>query len=233
MLPSEAAAMIDISAVRTQHTLKDIEYVVECAKKYKFINVHTLPCWTSTLSEMLKDVEGVYVGAPVGFPGGAHTTETKIFEAKQLLNDGVQEMDIVMNVGKFKNKEYNYVSEELKQIIDLARGRALVKVIIEINILNDEEMLKACDLVIESGADFVKTGTGWIPGDANIERIRKMKQYCQSRIKIKAAGGIRTLAEFMELADMGVERMGINTKSAIEIVHALEKGKEGERKEED
>lgn len=223
MLPREAAAMIDISAVRTQHTLKDIEYVVECAKKYKFINVHTLPCWTSTLSRMLKDVDGVYVGAPVGFPGGAHRTETKIFEAKQLLDDGVQEMDIVMNVGEFKNKEYNYVSDELKQIVSLAKGKALVKVIIEINVLNDSEMLKACDLVMESGADFVKTGTGWIPGDANIERIRKIKEYCQNQIKVKAAGGIRTLDEFMELADMGVERMGINTKSAIDIVHALEK----------
>ena len=223
MLPREAAAMIDISAVRTQHTLKDIEYVVECAKKYKFINVHTLPCWTSTLSRMLKDVEGVYVGAPVGFPGGAHRTETKIFEAKQLLDDGVQEMDIVMNVGEFKNKEYNYVSEELNQIVSLAKGRALVKVIIEINVLNDDEMLKACDLVIASGADFVKTGTGWIPGSANIERIRKIKEYCQDQIKVKAAGGIRTLDEFMELVDMGVERMGITTKSAIDIIHALEK----------
>lgn len=222
MLSREAAAMIDISAVRTHHTMKDIEYVVECAKKYKFINVHTLPCWTSTLSRMLKDVEGVYVGAPVGFPGGAHTTETKLFEAKQLLEDGVQEMDIVMNIGKFKNKEYDYVSNELKQIISLAKGKALVKVIIEINVLDDEEMLKACDLVIDSGADFLKTGTGWIPGDANIERIRKIKEYCGDRIKIKAAGGIRTLDEFLELADMGVERMGINTESAIKIVHALE-----------
>lgn len=222
MLSREAAAMIDISAVRTHHTMKDIEYVVECAKKYKFINVHTLPCWTATLSRMLKDVDGVYVGAPVGFPGGAHKTETKLFEAKQLLEDGVQEMDIVMNIGKFKNKEYDYVSNELKQIIALAKGRALVKVIIEINVLDDQEMLKACDLVMDSGADFVKTGTGWIPGNANIERIRKMKNYCGNRIKIKAAGGIRTLDEFLELVDMGVERMGINTKSALNIVQALE-----------
>lgn len=222
MLSREAAAMIDISAVRTHHTMKDIEYVVECAKKYKVINVQTLPCWTATLSRMLKDVDGVYVGAPVGFPGGAHKTETKLFEAKQLLEDGVQEMDIVMNIGKFKNKEYDYVSNELKQIIALAKGRALVKVIIEINVLDDQEMLKACDLVMDSGADFVKTGTGWIPGNANIERIRKMKNYCGNRIKIKAAGGIRTLDEFLELVDMGVERMGINTKSALNIVQALE-----------
>lgn len=223
MTPREAAALIDISAVRTQHTLKDIEEVVSYAKEYKFINVHVLPCWVSTLADMLKDVDGVYVGAPVGFPGGAHKTETKIFEAKELLKDGVQEMDIVMNIGKLKNKEYDYVLNELKSIVELVKGKALVKVIIEINTLDDEEMFKACDLVIESGADFVKTGTGWVPGPggANIERIRKLKEHCGDRIKVKAAGGIRTKEEFMELVNMGVERMGINTKSAIEIVNAL------------
>lgn len=223
MLPHEAAAMIDISAVRTHHTLKDIVEIVEYAKEYRFINVHTLPCWTSTLAQMLKDVDGVYVGAPVGFPGGAHKTEVKLLEAKELLNDGVQEMDIVMNIGKLKNKEYEYVLNELKQIVDFVKGKILVKVIIEINVLTDEEVKKACDLVIASGADFIKTGTGWVAGDANIERIRKIKKYCGDRIKIKAAGGIRTLDEFLELVDIGVERMGINTKSAIEIITALEK----------
>lgn len=223
MTPREAAALIDVSAVRTQHSLKDIEEVVAYAKQYKFINVHVLPCWVATLADMIKDVDGVYVGAPVGFPGGAHKTETKILEAKELLKDGVQEMDIVMNIGKLKNREYEYVLNELKSIIALAKEKALVKIIIEINVLTDEEMFKACDIAIESGADFVKTGTGWIPNleGANIERIRKLKEYCGDRIKIKAAGGIRTKEEFLELANMGVERMGINTKSAIEIVSAM------------
>ncbi len=221
MLPDEAAAMIDISTVRTGHTLRDIREAVEYARKYRFINVHALPCWTAVLAEMLKDVDGVYVGAPVGFPGGAHKTEVKLLEAGELLKDGVQEMDIVMNVGKLKNGEYDYVLEELKKIIGLAKGKALVKVIIEINALTEEEMFKACDLVMESGADFIKTGTGWIPGDANIGRIRRIKEHCGDRIRIKAAGGIRTLEEFMKLAEMGVERMGINMRSAIEIVRAL------------
>ena len=101
----DVAKMIDISAVRTHHTLSDIEEIVGYAKEYKFINVHGLPSWVSTLAPMIKDVEGVYVGAPVGFPGGSHRTETKILEAELLIKDGVQEMDIVMNVGRFKNKE--------------------------------------------------------------------------------------------------------------------------------
>jgi len=219
MLTAEQAGrLIDISAVRTAHTLGDVEKLVKYAKEYKFINVHTLPCWTGVLSEMLKDVPDVYVGAPVGFPSGGHRTEVKLEEAKLLLADGVQEMDIVMNVGKFLNKEYVYVLNELREIISVTPENVLTKVIIEINALSDSGAERACELVIDSGADFVKTGTGWISGDANIERIQKIKKVCGSRIKVKAAGGIRKPHEFIELYNMGVERMGINTKSAIKIV---------------
>ncbi|MCI9023765.1 MAG: deoxyribose-phosphate aldolase [Dorea sp.] len=219
---AEAARLIDISAVRTHHTLADMEELVEYAKKYRFINVHVLPAWVSELARRLRDVEGVYVGSPVGFPSGAHCTSVKLLEAQQLLQDGVEEMDIVMNVGKFKNREYTYVQEDLRKIIGIKNEGVLTKVIIEINTLNDDEMLKACEIAIKSGADFVKTGTGWVPGNANIERIRKMKEYCGKDIKIKAAGGIRTQEEFLALYEMGVERMGINTRSALEIVRSFE-----------
>ena len=215
---AQAARLIDISAVRTAHNSTDIEKLVKYAKEYSFINVHVLPNWVKFLANLIKDIDGVYVGAPVGFPSGGHKTEIKIAEAKGLIEDGVEEMDIMMNVGRFLNKEYDYVLSELTQIIKDAPENVLTKVIIEINLLNDDEMKRACELVINSGADFVKTGTGWIPGDANLERIRKMKQICGSQIKIKAAGGIRTPQEFQKLCDMGVERMGINTKSALEIV---------------
>ena len=219
--PEQASRLIDISAVRTKHSLNDIESLVHYARKYKFINVHTLPCWTSLLSEMLKDEPDVFVGAPVGFPSGGHRTEVKLKEAELLLSDGVQEMDIVMNVGRFLNKEYDFVLNELRQIIAITPKDILTKVIIEINVLNDKEVERACEIVIDSGAHYVKTGTGWISGDANIDRLRKIKQICGSRVKVKAAGGIRTPKEFLELYDMGVERMGINTKSAIEIVESF------------
>ena len=143
-------------------------------------------------------------------------------EARQMIEDGVDELDMVMNIGKFKNREYNYVSDEIQAIVELARGKIrATKVIVEINVLTDDEMLMACELVKKSGADFIKTGTGWVPGTANIPRIKKMKEVCGNDIKIKAAGGIRTVEEFLSLADMGVERMGINTRSAIEIVEAI------------
>ena len=222
----EAARLIDISAVRTHHTMSDIEEIVGYAKEYKFINVHVLPNWMKQLSEMLKDVEGVYAGGPVGFPSGAHKTETKVVEAKGLIEDGIEEMDIVMNVGRFKNKEYGYVLKELREIIGLAKnaGRPiLTKVLIELNCLTEEEADKACEIVVSSRADFLKTGTGWVPGDANIERIRRIKKnLAGTGMKVKAAGGIRTREEFDELLEMGVERFGINTQSAIEIVKSFE-----------
>ncbi len=225
MTRREAAAMIDISAVRTNHSYDDILEVVKIGKEGHFINVHVLPSWVKDLSAMIADADDVFVGAPVGFPSGGHCTETKLVEAKKLIEDGVEEMDIVMNVGRFKNGEYDYVKSELDQIIKLAHeaGRkVLTKVIIEINTLSDEEMIKACDIVMETKADFVKTGTGWVPGDANVERIRKMKAHCKDRIKIKAAGGVRTKEDFMQLVEMGVERMGINTQSAVEIVNGFD-----------
>ncbi|PWJ50595.1 deoxyribose-phosphate aldolase [Faecalicatena contorta] len=221
MTANEAANLIDISAVRTAHSLSDIEEVVAIAKQYNFINVHSLPCWTKNVSKLLKDFPDIYVGAPVGFPGGAHKTCVKVLEARELIADGVEEMDIVMNIGKFKNKEYDYVLNELNEIIALAPENVLTKVIIEINCLTDEELDLACELVMQTKADFLKTGTGWVPGDANIERIARIKELTRGKIKVKAAGGIRTREEFEQLYHLGVERFGINTKSALEIVESF------------
>jgi deoxyribose-phosphate aldolase len=161
------------------------------------------------------------VGAPVGFPGGGHTPKVKLLEAQQLIEDGVQEMDIVMNVGKFKNKEFTYVSDELQQIIRLAPKDVLTKVIIELNCLDDGELEDACRIVMDSGADFLKTGTGWVPGDANISRISVIKDLTRGKVQVKAAGGIRTRDEFDALLALGVERFGINIASALQIVESF------------
>jgi len=217
----QAARLIDISAVRTHHSLSDIKEMVDIARRYRFVNVHTLPCWTKTVSEMLKDDPDIRVGAPVGFPGGGHKTKVKMLEAEQLIEDGVQEMDIVMNIGRFKNREFSYVTDELKQIIALAQGSVLVKVIIELNCLNESEIADACNIVIDSGADFLKTGTGWVPGDANIDRISRIKDITRGKVKVKAAGGIRTREEFDKLLSLGVERFGINIMSALSIVESF------------
>jgi deoxyribose-phosphate aldolase len=222
MKKKDLARLIDISAVRPFHTEKDIRETCEIAKTYGFINVHSLPSWTALVSELLKDAPSVKVGAPVGFPAGGNRPEVKILEAKKLIEDGVQEMDIVMNIGRFKNGETDYVLNEINEIVTLAKGAdILTKIIIEINALSDEEMLKAAELVMRTDADFIKTGTGYIPGGANIERIKLLKKETAGRKKIKAAGGIRTKGDFEKLLDIGVERFGINTRSALEIVTQL------------
>ena len=219
----EAAAMIDISLVRTQHTISDIRDVVELAKKYRFINVHVLPCWFANLAEMLHDVGGVYVGSPVGFPSGAATTLTKVVEAEQLIRDGVEEMDVVMNIGKLKAGDDTYVRNELREIIGMTNGKVKTKVIIEQSVLDEKELFHACDLVVDSGADYIKTGTGWIPAPLDLKRIQEIKSHCGSKIKLKVAGGVRTRKEFISLVEMGVERVGINAVSALQIVTELNK----------
>lgn len=216
------ARMIDISAVRTHHSIEDIKTLIQYAKKYRFINVHVLPVWVSLVADLLKEEKDILVGSPVGFPSGGHLREIKVQEAKRLIIDGVQEMDMVINVGKLKSGEYNYVLDEIKEIVDIS-GSLPLKVIIEINCLTDNEMKKACELVIKGGANYIKTGTGWIPGDANIKRIRMIKQFIGNDIKIKAAGGIRTKVEFLKLYEIGIRRFGINLKSAIKIVNLFNK----------
>jgi deoxyribose-phosphate aldolase len=173
------------------------------------------------VSELLHGDPDIHVGAPVGFPSGGQTTKVKLLEADQLINDGVEEMDIVMNVGKFKSGEFRYVADELRQIIDMAPAHILTKVIIELNCIDDSELKDACSLVIDSGADFLKTGTGWIPGDSNVTRIAQIKAYTKDLIQVKAAGGIRTRQEFDALLSLGVERFGINTASALAIVESF------------
>jgi deoxyribose-phosphate aldolase len=217
----EAARKIDISAVRTHHTKEDIDSIVRVAQKYRFINVHVLPSWVSYLAELLKDDIDIIPGAPVGFPGGAHKTKVKILEARELIADGVGEMDMVLNIGKLRNHDYDYVLNEITEIKKISRSVPL-KVIIEINSIDDSLMLKACDLAIDGGADFVKSGTGWIPGDANLKRLEQIKEHVGDRIKIKAAGGIRTVEEFLYLSSLGIERFGINLDTAISLVESLD-----------
>ena len=217
-----AARMIDISAVRTHHSYSDAEQLCALAKQHRFVGVHMLPCWTKQLAGMLADCPDIYVGGPVGFPSGGQATEIKLAEAAQLIADDVRELDIVMNIGKFLGREQDYVLDELQQIVSLAKPLGIAtKVVIEMGVLPDYRLEAACELAIESGADYLKTGTGWIPGGADIERVARVKQICGRKIKVKAAGGIRTPRQFLELYELGVERMGINATTAAEIIAYL------------
>ena len=215
----EIARLIDVSTVRTSHGEADIRQLVTYAKEYRFISVHALPCWVSLLSELLASDADIYVGAPVGFPSGAHKTMTKLTEAEQLLADGVQEMDLMMNVGMLRSGRLNYVEDEIKAVVQIA-GDVEVKVILEVHCLSDDEIKKACELCIKAGAAFVKTSTGWMPTGATLDTVSLISNFVGSAIKIKAAGGIRDLDTLAKMIALGVARFGINVQASMDLISA-------------
>jgi len=219
----EAARLIDVSAVQAYHGKRDIDELISYARTYRFISVHSLPSWTKYLSEAIADCPDILVGAPVGFPSGGSCTEVKIVEARQLIADGVQEMDMVLNIGKLKSAEYSYVVDEIKRIREVSDDLPL-KVILETYYLTSDEIKRGCELCIQAGADFVKTGTGWAPGGATVEIVKFIKGFVGSSIKLKASGGIRDAETFSHMLELGVDRFGINVQTSIEIVEAFGRG---------
>lgn len=215
----DIARLIDVSTVRTPHGEADIRELVTYAKEYRFISVHALPCWVSLLSDLLAADSDIFVGAPVGFPSGAHKTKTKLIEAEQLLADGVQEMDLMMNVGMLRSGRLDYVEDEIKAIVQIA-GDVEVKVILEVHCLSDDEIKKACELCIKAGAAFVKTSTGWMPTGATLETVSLISNFVGNAIKIKASGGIRNLDTLAKMVAMGVARFGINVQASIDLISA-------------
>jgi deoxyribose-phosphate aldolase len=214
------ARLIDISAVRTRYGEIEIRDMVENAKRYGFCAVHVLPCWMSFLRGLLAGSPEILAGGPVGFPGGGHRTDIKVAEARALVADGVQEMDMMMNVGKLRSGDRRYVEEEIKAIVGAA-GEVPVKVIIEAPLLTDDQIKVACDLCIRGGAVFVKTSTGWLPNGSTVEMIRLICSHVGQAIKVKAAGGIRDVQTIVEMRRLGVARFGINLETALQIVSAV------------
>jgi deoxyribose-phosphate aldolase len=216
----EIARLIDISAVRAQHGESEIRAMVESAKRYRFCAVHVLPCWMPLLRELLAGSPHILAGAPVGFPGGGHRTEIKVAEARMLIADGVQEMDVMLNVGKLRSGERHYVEEEIRAIVGTA-GEVPVKVIIEAPLLDHDEILAACDICIDAGANFIKTSTGWVADGSTLPMIRLIKSHVGQAINIKAAGGIRDVQTVVDMYRLGVARFGINLHTAVQIVSAV------------
>jgi deoxyribose-phosphate aldolase len=215
--PHDIARMIDISAVQTPHGEAEIRELVKVAKEHDFISVHTLPCWTGLLVELLKDRQDILPGGPVGFPSGAHRTDIKIQEAKGLLADGVREMDLMMNIGMLRSDHLDYVLDEIKTVVEVA-GVVPVKVIIEVHYLTADQIKRACELCIDGGAAFVKTGTGWAQTGATLETVELITKTVGDAIKVKASGGIRGLDMFVQLYKLGVQRFGINVQASLDIL---------------
>jgi len=205
---------IDHTLLKPTATKQDILQLCEEAKQYKFFSVCVNSCHVKLAKEQLKGSD-VKVCSVVGFPLGAMSTEAKAFEAKQALKDGADEIDMVINIGLLKSKDFDAVWKDIEAIKKLMPNHVL-KVILETCYLEELEIIKASELAIQSGADFIKTSTGFGSGGATLHDVKLMKivaEHCNT--KIKASGGIRDYKTAMEYINLGVERLGVSSGIAI------------------
>lgn len=209
--------MIDISGVRTDVTMDELDRIVAAAKQYKFICAFAMPCFTKLLVQKLADEPDVMVGGVVGFPSGADTTFIKVADAKEMMSFGVDELDMVINVGALKSGRYDLVRDDIRAVVDAANGMP-VKSILEIAYLTDDEIRRGAEIAVEAGVTYVKTGTGWGPKPTTVETIKLIKSTIGDAAKIKAAGGVRTLDTLLAMKEAGCSRFGIGLNSAMKIV---------------
>ena len=209
------ANYIDHTLLRANCSEKDIKNLCNEAKEYEFFSVCINPCFVKAAKKFLKG-SNVKVCTVIGFPLGANSSKVKLLEVKKAISDGADEVDVVFNISKFKDKKYSYVEKELSKIVQVCSKKVLVKVIIETCYLSIEEVLKACQLVYECGVDYVKTSTGYGSDGANVEVVARMKEVCKDKLKIKASGGIRTLSQVEQFILAGAERIG--TSNGVSIV---------------
>lgn len=195
---------IDHTNLKADASIEDIKTLVDEAMANDFYSV----CVNSSNVKLIKDYnKDVKIAAVVGFPLGAMAKEAKVFEAKKAIEDGASEIDMVINIGRLKDKEYDYVESEIREIKE-AIGENILKVIIETCLLTDDEKVKACELSVAAGADFVKTSTGFSTGGATVSDVKLMAETVGDKAKVKASGGIHTREEALDLIDAGASRIG-------------------------
>ena len=205
---------IDHTILKATASSTDIQKLCEEAIEHEFYSVCVNGCYVADAKHLLQGTD-VKVAAVVGFPLGAMTTASKVFEAKEAIENGASEIDMVINVAKLKDGEFDYVENEIR-LIKEAIGNNVLKVIIETCYLTDEEKVKACELSLVAKADFVKTSTGFGTGGATYEDVKLMKSVVGDNAKVKASGGVRDKKTAQKYVDLGAERLG--TSSGIEIV---------------
>ncbi|MGZ3901237.1 MAG: deoxyribose-phosphate aldolase [Bacteroidia bacterium] len=206
--------MIDHTLLKPDATKKQIETLCNEAREYKFFSVCVNPAWVSTSKELLKG-SGVKVCTVIGFPLGATTTETKAFETKNAIDHGAEEVDMVINIGALKDKNNELVETDIRAVVEAAKGKALTKVIIETSLLTKEEKIRACELSVKAGADYVKTSTGFSAGGATVEDIELMRKTVGPDIGVKASGGVRSREDAQNMIQAGATRIGASSGVAI------------------
>lgn len=209
------AQYIDHTVLKPTTTKEDIEKLCNEAKEFSFAAVCLPPYFVSEASRLLTGTT-IKIATVIGFPFGYNHYSAKALEAELAIKDGANEIDMVMNISAFKNKDYDYLKNEIETVLDKTRkGKALIKIIIESGLLTDEEIIKCCELYKVYEVDFLKTSTGYAEKGASLEAVTLMRKNLPERIKIKASGGIKTFQFANALIEAGASRLGCSASVAI------------------
>jgi deoxyribose-phosphate aldolase len=207
------AKTIDHSTLGPAMTLDEVKAGCEVALKYDVASVCCKPCDVKFVAEILMGSD-VLVGTVVGFPHGSSTTESKVFETKQAVADGAVEIDVVINIGHLKSGKTQEIQDEISAVVAAAAGNQ-VKVILENAYLTDAEKVIACKLIEAAGAHYVKTSTGFAPTGATLADVKLMRATCSPKVKVKSAGGVKSLDQLLEFLDAGIDRSGSSSTASI------------------
>lgn len=208
------AKMIDHTILKPNVTDADVIKVCDEAKEYGFFSVCVNPYFVPLVAKELKGTD-VKVTSVIGFPLGANTTEMKAYEAKKAVEDGANEIDMVLNVSALKDQKYDFVKNDIAAVVEAIKGKAILKVILETCLLTKDEIVKASELSKEAGAQFVKTSTGFSTGGATAEDVALMKKTVGDALEVKASGGVRDYATAKAMVDAGATRIGAS--ASVEI----------------
>jgi deoxyribose-phosphate aldolase len=215
--PDDLSRFIDHTLIRADATIRDIEKLCAEAREHKFHSVSVNGSWIIAACHFLDGSE-VKVGCAVSIPLGAMSTDAKRFETEAAIDDGAQEIDVMLNIGRLKDGDDKYVLRELCDVVDAADEHT-VKVILETCLLTDEQKIRACRMVVESGAHFVKTSTGYSTGGATLADVKLLRATVGPEFGVKASGGIRDLKTALAMIEAGATRLG--TSAGVAIVNGL------------
>lgn len=204
---------IDHTLLKADASQEQIETLIEEAKKYDFASVCVNPTWVSFAAQALKATD-VKVCTVIGFPLGANTPELKAFETSDAIQNGANEIDMVINIGALKSRNFDLVERDIRAVVEAAKG-TLVKVIIETCLLTDDEKVKACQIAQKAGADFVKTSTGFSTGGATVADVALMRKTVGPDMGVKASGGARSYEDALAFIKAGATRIGASSGVAI------------------
>lgn len=204
---------IDHTLLKADASQEQIETLIEEAKKYDFASVCVNPTWVSFAAQALKATD-VKVCTIIGFPLGANTPELKAFETSDAIQNGANEVDMVINIGALKSRNFDLVERDIRAVVEAAKG-TLVKVIIETCLLTDDEKVKACQIAQKAGADFVKTSTGFSTGGATVADVALMRKTVGPNMGVKASGGARSYEDALAFIKAGATRIGASSGVAI------------------